>query len=90
MTERYIQRAEISVEHVDEAVFLISDQTGSIVHLNALGGAYWRLLAAPTSLDEAIEVISLAFPETGRETIRADVGSLHAELLRRDLIRETS
>ncbi len=71
---------------VDDAVFLVKSGDESVFHLNALGGAVWRLLAQATSVGKMIETLVNAFPDVAVERIGADVANLIQELDRRGLV----
>ncbi len=71
---------------VDDAVFLVKSSDESVFHLNALGGAVWRLLARATSLGEMIGVLATAFPDVAVERIEDDVTKLIRQLDRRGLV----
>ncbi len=48
--------------------------------------AIWRALAEPATADELVDLAALAFPETGRAVINADVGSILRDFLSEHLI----
>ena len=76
----------VSAREVDDAVFLVKTSDESVFHLNALGGAVWRLLADATTIAEMIGVLASAFPDVSVERIEDDVTKLIRELDRRGLV----
>lgn len=86
MDGRYAHGSGVVQREIDDAVFLVKAGDESVFHLNALGGAVWRLLAEPTSIDEVMEILSSAFPDVALEQIEADVTKLIRRLDRRRLV----
>ncbi len=40
----------VSAQKIDEDMFLASEQTGAIFHLNPVAAAFWHSLESPASL----------------------------------------
>jgi len=76
----------VVAREVDDAVFLVQTGDQSMFHLNALGGAVWRLLAHPTTIGEMSGVLATAFPDVAVDRIDADVTKLIRQLDRRRLV----
>lgn len=69
-------------------LFLVDSSEQAIYHLNAIGTGLWRLLDGACDIDEAVDILHEAFPETGRDQVEKDVGRLVASLLARGLLVE--
>ena len=68
----YVQRVGATESHIDGAHFL-ADRSGLAIHrLNSGSAAIWRLLAEPTSLQDVVEILTVAFPDTKPDQIAAD------------------
>lgn len=64
--------------------FLIGAEGLTILSLNELGAAVWRLLEIPTTFGEARALIAAAFPEQDETRIAADLKALIADLAAND------
>jgi hypothetical protein len=71
---------------VDAELFLFDAQDVSVLHMNTLATGIWALLEEPITLDEAVDTLATAFPDTPRDTILADTRSLFNDLSRNRLI----
>ncbi len=85
-TEQWCRRAGVKETPVDGDLFLVLPNSGDIYHLNALGAALWRLLAAPADEADAGDTLALAFPDLPRASIDADVRQFFADLRERALL----
>ena len=87
VARQYRQKPGISMVEVDDQSFLADRQGAAIHHLNPIGSSIWGLLEQPVTLDEIVEVLLTAFPDLDPARVRADVGSLLQELMRKDLLQ---
>jgi hypothetical protein len=76
----------VAMRDVDGELFLAAGGGQAILHLNVLGAGLWNLLAEPTSAAEAVEALSIAFPESDPAVIAEDVMTLFADLAEHGLI----
>ncbi|ROR32361.1 PqqD family protein [Inmirania thermothiophila] len=88
--ERWVRRADIAVEAVGEALYLVDDAGGRIHRLDPVGAAVWRLLERPVGAAEIAAVLAEAFPEAGRARIEGDVAALLRRLAEEGLVRPAS
>ncbi len=88
MARRYLRNPKADQREIDDAVFLVNPDNEAIYHLNATGAALWRLLAEPTSAQEAATVLHEAFPEVGKEQIENDVGKIIGDFEKNGLVRD--
>ncbi|UCH38798.1 MAG: PqqD family protein, partial [Gammaproteobacteria bacterium] len=87
VARQYRQKPGISMVEVDDQFFLADRQGAAIHHLNPIGSSIWGLLEQPVTLDEIVEILLTAFPDLDSARVRADVGSLLQELMRKDLLQ---
>lgn len=71
---------------VDAEVFVVGADGNRVFRLNPLASGIWKLLAETGAMEDIVDVIAAAFPEQGRERIKADVASLLTELVTRGLV----
>lgn len=90
LTVQYAQRPEVAENEIENKVFLEIPDSDQTYHLNSTGAALWRLLAEPTTVETAVDVIHEAFPDVARNEIEADVASLVADLLLQGLLAESA
>jgi len=83
---RYSRKSGVHLRQMDDQMFLADPDTNVLYHLNATGGAIWRLLEEPVSIAEAAEILCEAFPDIDAAAIRADLDALFAELAANGLI----
>jgi hypothetical protein len=82
----FLRKPDIREVTVDGESFL-ADARGAAIHqLNAVGSAIWTLLAEPTTIDEMIELLLVAFPEVGRDQVEADICELVNALKSKNLL----
>jgi len=82
----FLRKPDVSMVTVDGESFL-ADAGGAAIHqLNSVGSAIWTLLAEPTTIDEMIELLLVAFPEVSRDQVEADVGELVNSLKSKNLL----
>ncbi len=86
MSKRYRRADGIAERKIDDEIFLIGAENQSLFHLNALAAAIWNLLEEPLTIDDAVEIISKAFPEMPADAISSDVGKLIKRLAANDLV----
>ncbi len=86
LTGRFRRRADIAERQLDGKFYLADNAGGTITVLNQMAAAIWRALGKPATIDELVDLAALAFPETDRVTIEADVGSILRDFLSEDLI----
>ena len=79
---RLVQKIGIEGEN-----FLASPDGKAIYHLNQIGSGIWELLAEPTSKEDVIATLEMAFPETQSSTIEKDVTKILKRFQRKELIR---
>ena len=65
---KLVQKIRIEAEN-----FLSSPDGKAIYHLNQIGSGIWELLAQPTSKDDIISTLEMAFPGTEKPIIEKDV-----------------
>lgn len=70
---RYVQKSGIFVAEAGGQKFLAGKNGKSIHQLNNLAAAIWNLLSEPVNLDEAIAIVSSAFPDQTEDQITQDV-----------------
>lgn len=80
------RRAGISERLVGGDLFLVDGAGEAIFHLNQIGAGLWRLMDGTCDTDEAVAVLSQAFPEIDRAVIERDVTAITADLLYRGLL----
>lgn len=68
----YQQVSGLINSEVDGAQFLVDGQGNSIHQLNQGSMAIWRILSEPASLDDVVEILSIAFPEMDPQQIQID------------------
>lgn len=76
----------VALRSVEGNIFLSNADETAIHHLNPVGAAIWNLLAEPASRDEAVEILTIIFPDTDRGEIDRDVARLFASLRHEGLI----
>lgn len=82
-----ISRKETVTERkIDNASFLVDEETDSIFHLNQLGTVLWQLLSKPQSADQAASLLCAAFPEVDQQTITLDTIRLFQQLVDKGLV----
>jgi len=70
---------------VGEEVVLLNLDNEQYYSLDATGTRFWELLAAGTSLDDAVSTLAQVF-EVGDDVIRRDLQSLVDDLVRQGLL----
>lgn len=83
---RLLRHPDIVVTTLDDGTFLVDPRTQAIFHLDALGGGVWSALAAATTRDDLLALLTAAFPDTPASTIARDLDTLLGELRARDLL----
>lgn len=83
---QYRRNETISIQEIDNELFLADDSNGGIYHLNALGAGFWRALESPASLQAIIELFCAAFPDEDVGTLTKHITQLAEELEDQGLI----
>ncbi len=86
LTGRFNRRDGVAERELDGKCFLADNEGGTITVLNQMAAAIWRALGEPATQDELVDLAVLAFPETDRAIIAADVGSILRKFLSKQLI----
>ena len=89
LTEVYAQRPEVAENETEDHVFLQNPDSDQIYHLNGTGAALWRLLAKPTSLQDAVAILHDAFPDGDRARIEADVAALFTDFVEHGFVTKS-
>ena len=82
----YLRKPEISIVNIDGESFLADNQGAAIHHLNPVGSAIWTLLAEPVTIAEMVDLLLVAFPDTGGEQVEGDVADLIEALVSKNLL----
>jgi hypothetical protein len=82
----YTKNRAIVERKIDKAQLLVNPQTESIFHLNQMGSAIWRLLEHPTTVDEIINTVIVAFPESAEDLVKSDVQRIFRQFVKKNLI----
>lgn len=82
----YVRNSNIAQRRVDDSVFLIDPDTDRVFYLDGLSSGIWHLLGKPISLNDVVNIVQQAFPDTNSEKIARDVSKLMNKLRRRLLI----
>ncbi len=86
--ESIVSRLEGCELHTrEQRHFLIGAEGLTIMALNELGAALWRLLESPTRYADALELVAAAFPEEDQRRLDADLSALIAALARNNVAR---
>lgn len=89
MSKNIYQRAPgITVQSLDDDLFLANEESGAIFHLNAMGAAFWQALETPQSFDDLVDLFSDAFPASDKKSLRRDLSNLAKDLLKNGLITQ--
>jgi hypothetical protein len=88
LTGRFRRRLGIAERQLDGKSFLADNESGTITLLNQMAAAIWRALAEPATAADLADLAALAFPETDRAIIEADVSSILRDFLAEKLILE--
>ena len=70
---RYKRNSAVSETELDGEIFLVEPETEEVFYLDAMSAGLWRLVAAPQSLGETVEVYHAAFPDADRQAAEIDV-----------------
>ena len=79
--EGYRRDPAVSEIEISGQKFLANSRSGMITWLNETASAVWHVLAAPTSADEIVDLMTIAFPDVERVALAADVRSVLDELV---------
>ena len=86
LTGRFSRRDGVAERELDGKCFLADNEGGTITVLNQMAAAIWRAMSEPATQDELVDLAVLAFPETDRAIIEADVGSILRKFLSKHLV----
>ncbi len=89
MNRRYRRADGVAERKIDDEIFLIGAENQSLFHLNALAAAVWNLLEEPLTINEAVGIISRAFPDMPGDAISNDVEKLIKQLAANKLVAMT-
>ena len=70
---RYKRNRAVSETELNGEIFLVEPETEELFYLDAMSAGLWRLIAAPQSLGETVEVYHAAFPDADRQAAEIDV-----------------
>lgn len=84
--ERYRRNPAVSETDLDGEIFLVEPESEEVFYLDTMGAGLWRLISEPLTLDEAISVYQIAFPEVDRRTVESDLEAALQILLDRGLV----
>jgi hypothetical protein len=73
---RFVQLPGAQVRNLDGDQFAASADLRSILHMDEGASRIWTLLQRPTSLREAVEVLTTAFPDVPAGRIAAETGEV--------------
>lgn len=82
----YARNPKITQRRIDDSVFLIDPDTDRVFYLESLGSGIWHLLEKPISMDDAVNIVQQAFPDTSSGKIAKDVSKLMNKMHRRQLV----
>lgn len=86
MTERFAQSPHATEREAAGVLFLANPDIGTLYRANETVAALWRLLAEPTSVDEAVAVFQSAFPETPAAEVEDLVTDAFFDLVEEGLV----
>ncbi len=76
-----LRKATVIERKLEDASFLVDEETDSIFHLNLIGSALWQLLSEPQTAAEAATLLCTAFPEMEQRTINQDTIELFQQFV---------
>jgi len=88
LTGRLRRRSDVAEREMDGRCFLADNEGGTITVLNVMAAAIWRALAEPATAAELVDLADLAFPDTDRAVIQADVAAVLRDFVAEGLIIE--
>ena len=83
---RWVRSERVLFRNLPDGVMLLSIDGGDPLFLGGPGALLWSLLAEPTGVEEAVEVLAEAH-EADPETVRADIEPVFDELARLGVVR---
>ena len=89
MARLYERNPHITEREVGDEVFLVNPDSDETYYLNVTGAALWRLLAEPTSLQDAVAILHDAFPDGDRAGIEANVAALFTDFVEHGLVTKS-
>ena len=78
---QYRQNLRVTGREVGDELFLANPGSESLYHLNVTGAALWRLLAEPTSVKEAVQVLREAFPNVAKGELEVGEEFVHESII---------
>ena len=82
----YVRNPKIAQRSVDDSVFLVDPDTDRVFYLDALSSGIWNLLGKPININDAVNIVQQAFPDTPSGKIARDVSKLMNKMHRRHLV----
>lgn len=82
----FVRNRLIRTEKMDDNLFLIDQEMGTIDMLDPLGALIWEVLEEPICAEDMALLISEAFPETDIHQIQSDVLILFNEFYENEWI----
>src|SRR5690606_10667314 len=77
----YRQATGTEIRQLDEQLFVMTPDGESIMHLDFLASAIWRLTSDATTLAEIIDLLTTAFPDIEPDRIASDVSGLLDDMI---------
>lgn len=90
MTARYRRIDWVSETVIDDDLFLVVPANEGLYHLNAIGAALWRYLAAPRQRDDILETLTAAFDAEPPDALRQDIDRFLGDLTAHGLVVSSS
>lgn len=84
-SSRLVVGPEVLVRQIADESVLLNLKTETYFGFDALGTRVWTVLVSAPSIQAALDAL-LAEYEVSEETLRADLGELIDELIRRELV----
>jgi len=87
---KQFMRAEgVSVNPMDDDLFLVAPISGEIVHLDVMAAAIWRLLDEPRSVADILATFVAAFPDANSSTLQDDLEMALETLTAAGLVKQS-
>jgi hypothetical protein len=77
----YRQATGTEIRQLDDQLFVMTPDGESIMHLDFLASAIWRLTSDATTLAEIIDLLTTAFPDIEPDRIASDVSGLLDDMI---------
>ncbi len=86
---RWVRSERVLFRNLPDGVVLLSIDGGDPLFLGGSGALLWNLLAEPTGVEEATEILAEAH-QADPETVRADIEPVIDELARLGVVRASA